>query len=63
MRTLEEIRAQLESLKPIIRKRYQVDTIGVFGSYSRREQNEKSAIDIVVTFVEPNNLIWSILSH
>jgi len=55
MRTLEEIKAQLETLKPIIRERFQVDTIGIFGSYSRREQNEKSDVDLVVTLVEPND--------
>ena len=55
MRTLEEIRAELKILKPIIRERFQVDTIGIFGSYSRGEQNEKSDIDLVVTLVEPNS--------
>ncbi len=55
MRTLKEVKDQLELLKPVIRERFQVDTIGIFGSYSRCEQNEKSDIDLVVTLVEPNN--------
>ena len=56
METLGEIKAQLEELKPILKERFQVDTIGIFGSYSRGEQNKKSDVDIVVTFVEPNNI-------
>lgn len=56
MKTLEEIKIQLEELKPILRKRFQVETIGVFGSYSRGEQKNKSDVDILVTFVEPNDI-------
>jgi uncharacterized protein len=56
MKTLAEIKAQLEELKPILRQRYQVETIGVFGSYCREEQKNKSDVDILVTFVEPNNI-------
>ena len=56
MKTLAEIKAQLEELKPILRQRYQVETIGVFGSYSREEQKSKSDVDILVTFVEPNDI-------
>ena len=56
MKTLEEIKAQLEELKPVLRERFQVETIGVFGSYSREEQKNKSDIDILVTFLEPNDI-------
>jgi len=56
MKTLAEIKTQLEELKPILRQRYQVETIGVFGSYSRKEQKSKSDIDILVTLVEPNDI-------
>ncbi len=56
MKTLEEIKAQLEELKPILKERFQVETIGVFGSYSREEQKKKSDVDILVTFVEPNDI-------
>ncbi len=55
MRALEEIRTQLELIKPEIRKRFQVDTIGIFGSYSRGEQRERSDADIIITLVEPNS--------
>jgi len=56
MNTIDEIKMQLEELKPILKQRYQVETIGVFGSYSRKEQKNKSDIDILVTFAEPNDI-------
>ncbi|MGD6853296.1 MAG: nucleotidyltransferase family protein [Candidatus Bathyarchaeia archaeon] len=56
MKTLDEIKAQLEELKPILKQKYQVETIGVFGSYSRKEQKSKSDVDILVTFVEPSDI-------
>jgi predicted nucleotidyltransferase len=56
MKTLEEIKIQLEELKPVLRERFQVETIGIFGSYSRRDQKKKSDVDILVTFTEPNNI-------
>jgi len=36
-----------------IKKRYGVKRIGVFGSYVRGEEGEKSDIDILVEFDEP----------
>jgi predicted nucleotidyltransferase len=56
MKTLEEIKTQIEELKPILRQRFQVETIGVFGSYSRGEQKSKSDVDILVSFIEPNDI-------
>jgi predicted nucleotidyltransferase len=56
MKTLEEIKSQLEELKPVLKERFQVETIGVFGSYCRGEQGRKSDLDILVTFVEPNDV-------
>ena len=56
MPTLKEAKAQLELLKPVLKERFQVETIGIFGSYTRGEQKKKSDIDILVTFTEPNNI-------
>jgi predicted nucleotidyltransferase len=56
MKTLAEIKSQLEELKPVLKERFQVETIGVFGSYCRGEQRGKSDVDILVTFVEPNDV-------
>lgn len=52
MKTLEEIKAQLQMLKPTIRERFGVLTIGVFGSFSRQEQTGKSDLDVLVVFSE-----------
>jgi uncharacterized protein len=52
MKSLKEITGTIEALKPLLRVKYGVDTIGVFGSYSRGEQTQKSDVDILVTFSE-----------
>ena len=51
-KTLPEITATLKSLKSTLSERFGVETIGVFGSYTRGEQTKKSDIDILVTFRE-----------
>lgn len=35
---------------------FQVETIGIFGSYAQGKQNRKSDVDILVTFLEPNDI-------
>jgi predicted nucleotidyltransferase len=52
MKTLKEVKIQLQMLKPLLSERYGVETIGVFGSYTRGEQTKKSDIDVLVTFRE-----------
>ena len=52
MKTLKEIKAKLETLKPTLKERFEVETIGVFGSYVRGEQTKKSDVDILVEFSE-----------
>ncbi len=42
MRTINEIKRQLGTLKPILKEKYQVETIGIFGSYTRGEQTRKA---------------------
>ena len=53
MNTQIEIENKLRKLKPMIDKLYNVDKIGYFGSYSRKEQNKDSDIDILVYFRKP----------
>jgi uncharacterized protein len=50
MKTLEEIKSKLEELKPVLKAQFEVETIGIFGSYSRAEQTKKSDADILVTY-------------
>ena len=49
-RTLDEIRTELQLLKPTLKKRFKVETIDIFGSYARGAQGEESDIDILVTY-------------
>lgn len=56
MKSLEVIKRKLESLKPFLRESFSVETIELFGSYVRGEQTEKSDLDIMVVFREPNDV-------
>lgn len=53
MKSSFEIENKLKELKPLLLRKYFVDKIGYFGSYSRNEQNENSDIDILVSFKKP----------
>ncbi len=53
MKSSFEIETKLKELKPVLSRKYFVDKIGYFGSYSRNEQNEGSDIDILVSFRKP----------
>jgi uncharacterized protein len=53
MKSLEKLKAELEAIKPELKQRYKVETIGIFGSYSRGEQTKKSDLDLLVSFSEP----------
>ena len=57
MRTLDDIRTQLRTELPTLRERYDVDRLGICGSYVRDEQTEDSDLDLLVTFTETPGLI------
>jgi hypothetical protein len=42
MSLVDEIKAELELFKPVLKEEFQVETIGIFGSHSRGEQKTKS---------------------
>lgn len=42
---------------PRIHDMYKVDSLGIFGSYSRQEENPASDIDLLVTFSDPPGLL------
>lgn len=56
MKTLEELKIELELLKPVLKEKFQVETIGIFGSYSQGQQKKRSDVDILVTFTKPNDI-------
>lgn len=50
MKTLDEIKSIVAQHMDILKSRYSVKEIGVFGSYVRGKPGKKSDIDILVTF-------------
>ncbi|KPV64097.1 MAG: Nucleotidyltransferase domain protein [Candidatus Bathyarchaeota archaeon BA2] len=54
---LEEIRRKLVELKPVMKGEFKVKTIGLFGSYIKGQEKEKSDLDILVEFEEPISLL------
>ena len=53
MKSSIDIEKKLKELKPLLLKKFYVDKIGYFGSYSRNEQQEDSDVDILVSFRKP----------
>lgn len=56
MKSFKELKAKLRAIKPELKKRFSVETIAMFGSYSHGAQTEKSDLDVLVTFSEPIGL-------
>jgi len=54
---LENIIDTLRELTPTLQKQFAVETIELFGSYSRMENNSKSDLDLLVTFSKTPGLI------
>ncbi len=50
--TLDEIRRMLRESFPILSEEYGVDSLGIFGSYIRRDQKTGSDLDLLITFRE-----------
>jgi predicted nucleotidyltransferase len=48
--SLEQVKLELQTLKPTLKKRFKVETIDIFGSYARNEASEKSDIDLLITY-------------
>ena len=56
MKTLEGIKNILKENKETIIKEFKAEIIGIFGSYSRGDQTEKSDVDILIRFKEEATL-------
>ena len=50
MKTLSEIKSVLLAEKPLLQERYGVKELGIFGSYTRKENRTDSDLDILVEF-------------
>jgi predicted nucleotidyltransferase len=53
MNNLEYIKADLSAIKDELAKRFGVCSIGLFGSVTRNDFNDKSDIDILIDFSRP----------
>jgi predicted nucleotidyltransferase len=51
------IRQALELQLSLLAERYQVQSLGIFGSYVRQEQGPDSDLDMLVTFSETPSLL------
>jgi len=50
---LEEIVIILKENEEVLKQKFKIKSIGIFGSVTRGEQKETSDIDIIVEFSEP----------
>ncbi len=50
MKTLKEIKDTLGSHKTRLFRDYSIKSMAIFGSYSRKEQNDSSDLDVLVEF-------------
>ncbi len=57
MLNIKTIRETIERHKQEIAEKYYVSEIGVFGSYSRGDQEDSSDVDILVSFEKPIGFI------
>lgn len=57
MKTLTEIESILRDQKPILKEKFKVREIGIFGSVIRGEQKETSDFDLPVEFEKPIGFI------
>ncbi len=55
-KTLQDIQQKLQAQKSRLQREYNVARIGVFGSFARGDQTQKSDIDILVELTEPIGL-------
>ncbi|MCD8741888.1 nucleotidyltransferase family protein [Mucilaginibacter roseus] len=53
MSYLNIIRTTLSALKPELKSKYPINSIGLFGSVVRNDFNETSDVDIIVDFNKP----------
>jgi hypothetical protein len=52
-RTLLEIRKILRGSENLLKERYAVKSLAIFGSYARGDQRATSDVDLLVEFVKP----------
>lgn len=56
-KTLDEIKNILDEHREELKGKYKITEIGVFGSYVRGEQKNRSDVDLLAQFGEPISLL------
>ena len=56
MPKIGEIKNKLKKIEPLLKERFKVKRIGIFGSYVRGEQRKDSDIDILVEYIQDPGL-------
>lgn len=56
MQDLNGIIEKLKEIKPVLESEYEVEEVGVFGSYVRGEQKETSDVDILVSLRQGHSI-------
>lgn len=56
MKKVEETKKRLTELKPLLKEKFKVEIIGLFGSYVRGEEKGESDLDVLVEFSKPIGL-------
>ncbi len=56
MSKLEEIKKKIKKLEPLLKEKFAVKRIGIFGSYLKGEEKRESDLDILVEFEETATL-------
>jgi len=57
MNRLDEIKHTLANYKHELEDKYYVKEIGIFGSYTREKQTNKSDLDVLIEFSKPVSLL------
>lgn len=56
MEEIAKIKKKLVELKPLLKEKYKIKEIGIFGSYIKGKQKKRSDLDILVEFEEVPDL-------
>ena len=56
LKTLIEIQTILAEIKTELQEKYHINSVGIFGSYARGEQNSASDVDILVEYTKKPSL-------
>ena len=56
-KSIEQITSLLRDQLPLLRERYKVKSLGLFGSYIRRQESPESDLDILIEFQETPTLL------